>query len=157
MKGNTTHDVPLPGRPWSLHGAPPAIDGASIAAVREHLVEAYRPRLPGPQHRRLLRDIALPEAVLVRLDRQTHRTDAVDELDRPSSKEFLQRIIPASADALRQGRADITGGLARIWCAPAEDHDDEAAGAARLQSVHLAKVRQDWKITAIVAQIPRAT
>lgn len=147
------NDAPLPCGPWSLNEVPPATDSASIATVRERLIEAYAPGLPPVQHHRLLGSISLPEAVLVRLGSQTHRTDAVEELSTAPCREYLQTVIPAAGPSLRLGRTDITGDLARIWCAADTEHG--AAHAARVQSVHLAKVRQHWKITAIVTRAPR--
>ncbi len=148
-----TDDAPLLCGPWSLDETPPATDSASIATVSERLIEAYAPGLPPVQHHRLLGSISLPEAVLVRLGSQTHRTDAVEELDTAPCRDYLQAVIPAAGASLRLGRTDITGDLARIWCAGEAKHDD--AHAARVQSVHLAKVRQHWKITAIVTRAPR--
>lgn len=151
-----TREAPLQCGPWSPHEAAPATDSASIATVREHLIEAYLPGLPLPRHHRLLGSISLPEAVLVRLGSQTHRTDGVDELNTAFCREFLQTVIPADRSSLRLGRTDITGDLARIWCAGDAEHDDDTR-AARVQSVHLAKVRQHWKITAIVTRAPHTT
>ena len=149
-----TNDAPLLCGPWSLDDTPPASAAASIATIRESLIEAYLPGLPPLQHHRILRSITLPEAVLVRLGSQAHRTDAVDELNTASCREYLQKVIPDEGASLRLGRTDVTGDLARIWCETARD---DGAHATRVQSVHLAKVRQHWKITAIVTRAPHAT
>ncbi|MBO9706432.1 MAG: hypothetical protein J7474_13110, partial [Arthrobacter sp.] len=109
---------------WSRQGGRPGPDLEAIAAVREQLIEACLPQTPPVRRRELLGSATLPEATLVRLGSQAHRTDAVDELNTSFCREFLQKVIPDEGAALRRGRTDVTGDLARIWCETA--HDDGA-------------------------------
>lgn len=149
-----TNDVSVPGGSWSRQEESPAEDSASISAVRDRLIEACLPQASCSGNHRPLSELVVPEAVLVLLGDRTHRTEAVEELSAPSIGEFVRAVILTTADALRSGRTDINGGLARIWCAPAEADDAGAVPLARVQSIHLAKAGPSWKVTAIVATAP---
>lgn len=148
------HEFPRPGGPWSLPARSLAADTAAIDAVRDRLIQACSRQTPPPQHHRSTGDLMVPEAVLVLLESHTHRTESVEELDTPASRDLLRTVIGATEDSLREGRIDITGGLARIWCASEDPEDARTAPPARVQSIHLVKAGPSWKVTAVVATTP---
>lgn len=126
-------------------------DRAAISAVIDRFFAAFRSGPDAGEHSNDLREVLLPEAVIVRASGQTPTVYSVDTFIAPRVELLRSGALRDFREWVTGTRIDVFGDIAQVWCSyakswTADDGDHHEQG---MKTAQLIRTDAGWRISAL--------
>ena len=130
---------------------PPPTDHDAVVAAVETFFSAF---VSGPGARdggRILREVMLPAAVVVRTCGGEPTASTLEEFIEPRVALLSSGALEDFRERATDLRVDLFGDIAQVWCTYAKGwrQDDEQHDGRGLKSIQLVRTGHGWRISAV--------